>query len=60
VRAYLDGHHLTIPYQVVAGYEIEGEGSADYRELLLTYTVIDHYHDGPTDFCDVIATRDYH
>jgi hypothetical protein len=60
VLAYLDGHTITIPFQVINGYEIEGHGQVVYDELDLHYSVTDRYHDSPTDFCDTEGYRVYH
>jgi hypothetical protein len=57
VTAYVDGHTITIPFQVINGYEIEGDGQLIYDKLDLHYSVTDRYDDSPTDFCDTEGVR---
>jgi len=57
VYAYLDYDRITIPYQVVEGYEIEGTGTTYGSYIKLTYRVKDIYNNSYTDFCDTEATR---
>jgi hypothetical protein len=59
VRANVYSSKITIPYQVVDGYEIEGTGTIYGNELSLFYSVKDLYNTGPTDFCDVDARLIY-
>jgi hypothetical protein len=55
--AYLDYDQITIPYQVVTGYEIEGAGSTHGSYLSLNYRVTDIYNNSYTDFCETEARR---
>jgi hypothetical protein len=57
VVAYVSGSKITIPEQVVDGYEIEGTGWLSGNDLDLTYSVEDHYDHSYTDFCDTHAWR---
>ncbi|MBA4058632.1 MAG: hypothetical protein C0490_28205 [Marivirga sp.] len=57
VYAYLDYDKVTIPYQVVDGYEIEGVGTAYGSYIKLSYRVKDVYSNSYTDFCETEATR---
>lgn len=59
IRAYVDYNQITIPYQVVNGYEIEGVGSVNGGDISLDYSVKDLYQYSATDFCETWATRDY-
>lgn len=59
VRAYVDYNQITIPYQVVNGYEIEGVGSYQGGDITFDYSVKDLYQHSATDFCETWATRDY-
>jgi len=58
-RAYVSYSKITIPYQVVNGYEIEGTGTIYNNDISLTYSIRDIYHTSPTDFCDVDASLMY-
>jgi len=57
VYAYLDYDKVTIPYQVVDGYEIEGVGTVYGSYIKLSYRVKDVYNNSYTDFCETEATR---
>jgi hypothetical protein len=57
VLAMVDYDRITIPYQVVDGYEIEGVGTFYGHYLSLTYRVKDIYSNSYTDFCETEATR---
>ncbi|HYF69806.1 MAG TPA: hypothetical protein VD884_16800 [Ohtaekwangia sp.] len=57
VYAYVDNNYITIPFQIVSGYEIEGHGTFRRNELELYYTVSDIYHHTATDICDSYAVR---
>ncbi len=57
VYAYLDYDRITIPYQVVDGYEIEGVGTTYRGYIRLSYSVKDIYNSSYTDFCETEATR---
>jgi hypothetical protein len=59
VYAYVHGNKITIPFQVVNGYEVEGVGTIHSDSSMdLNYTVKDQYKDSPTDFCDTKAWRE--
>ena len=59
VLAYVEGDRITIPYQKVSGYEIEGVGTVHHGDLHLSYTVVDLYdHHAPTDYCQADAWRE--
>lgn len=58
-RAYISHSRITIPYQVVKGYEIEGSGTIFGNNISLTYSIRDLYHISPTDFCNVEASLIY-
>lgn len=55
VKAYVSYDKLTIPFQVVNGYEIEGTGTIYGSKLKMNYSVKDRYENDPTDFCEVNA-----
>ncbi len=55
VKAHVSYSKITIPYQVVNGYEVEGTGTIYGNNISLTYSVRDIYHTSPTDFCNVDA-----
>ena len=57
VYARVEYDKITIPYQVVDGYEIEGVGNLSGSDLSLNYRVKDLYQNSRTDFCEVWATR---
>ncbi len=59
VFATLNGERITIPYQVVNGYEIEGFGVIYGNEMDLTYSVTDLYDVTPTDFCETVAWLEF-
>src|SRR5687768_2262885 len=52
VYAYVNGDHITIPYQVVDGYAIEGVATYFGNGIDLTYSVKDTYQNTRTDFCE--------
>ncbi len=52
VHAYLQYGKLTIPYQIVDDYEIEGVGTIHGHAISLNYTVRDLYENTITDFCE--------
>jgi hypothetical protein len=58
VKAYLDDDKLTIPLQVVDGYEIEGVGTVHSYDMSLNYRVKDLYNNTRTDFCEVRGERE--
>lgn len=55
VIAYVDYDKITIPLQVVNGFEIEGTGTIYASKLHLSYSVRDKYQNAPTDFCQTDA-----
>lgn len=57
VYAYLDYDKITIPYQLVDGYEIEGVGTTYGTYISLNYRVKDTYNNTVSDFCQTEATR---
>jgi len=57
VYAQVDYNKITIPYQVVDGYEIEGVGTLSGADINLNYRVKDLYNNSRTDFCEVWADR---
>lgn len=58
VKAYIRYDEITIPYQVVNGFEIEGSGTAIGGVVHLDYSVADRYNWGPTDYLDAEAVRE--
>jgi hypothetical protein len=59
VYAYVNRDRITIPYQIVDGYEIEGVGTIySDASMDLDYTVRDQYSNAKTDFCDTKARRE--
>lgn len=59
VYAFLHYSRITIPYQVIDGYEIEGSGTIYGNELELFYTVNDLYSHSPIDYCETVAWLEY-
>lgn len=57
VFAYLDYDRITIPYQIVDGYEVEGTGTVYGSSINLHYRVKDTYTNSYTDFCETDAWR---
>ena len=58
VNAYVHGNQITIPFQTVNGYEVEGVGTIHPDNSIdLNYSVRDRYNNSRTDFCD---TRAWH
>ena len=57
VYAFVNYDRITIPYQVVNGYEIEGAGTFQDYYLNLHYSVRDIYNNSYTDFCETEARR---
>jgi len=55
VYAYVEYDRITIPYQVVNGYEIEGTGRVVNGEIRFNYSVNDLTEYSYTDFCDTRA-----
>jgi len=60
VYANVSGDRLTIPLQIVNGYEISGRGYLYGSELELIYDVVDlESYRLITDYCDAVAWRSY-
>lgn len=59
VYAVLDYDKITIPFQIVDGYEIEGVGTVYGNELNFNYSVRDRRSNTRKDFCETIARFDY-
>ncbi len=58
VVASVSYSNITIPWQVVKGYEIEGSGTIhSSREITFNYRVRDRYSGTPTDFCSTTFWR---
>ncbi len=55
VYANVKGDRITIPYQVVNGYEIEGAGNVYGSTIDFTYSVYDRYGNSHKDFCETHA-----
>jgi hypothetical protein len=55
VKAYVSYDHITIPFQIVSGFEFEGTGTIHGHALDLNYSVYDLYQGGPVDFLDADA-----
>jgi len=56
VSAYVHGSQITIPFQTVNGYEVEGVGTIHSDNSIdLNYTVHDRYNNTRTDFCHTKA-----
>ena len=57
VYAYLDYDRITIPFQIVDGYEVEGAGTIYGSSLSLHYRVKDTFTNSYSDFCETEAWR---
>ena len=57
VYAYLDYDRITIPFQIVDGYEVEGAGTVYGSSLSMHYRVKDTYTNSYSDFCETDAWR---
>jgi hypothetical protein len=55
VYANISNGKITIPRQVVDGYEIEGVGTVYGDEIEFSYSVKDVYSGSRTDFCEATA-----
>lgn len=55
-RVSYDG--ITIPFQVIDGYEIEGAGTIYDEQIELNYYVRDRYENTIKDFCESTLWRD--
>lgn len=49
---------ITIPFQVIDGYEIEGAGTIYSDQISLNYSVRDRYENTIRDFCEATLWRD--
>jgi hypothetical protein len=58
VKAYVSYDRITIPYQIVSGFEFEGSGTIHGRAIDLHYSVYDLYRGGPVDFLQADIWRD--
>ena len=53
VYANVNGSRLSIPWQTVNGYELQGSGYVEGRKLVINYKIRDTYTNGAAwDFCD--------
>jgi hypothetical protein len=59
VRAVINHDKLTIPRQVVNGYEVEGVGTVYAASISLSYRVKDLYSNSRTDFLEATAYKYY-
>lgn len=57
IHAYLSDNKITIPFQVVDDYEIEGVGTLHGMDISLNYTVRDIYNNTRTNFCETWGDR---
>ncbi len=57
VFAYLDYDRITIPFQIVDGYEVEGAGTVYGSSLSMHYRVKDTFTNSYSDFCETDAWR---
>ena len=57
VYAYLDYDRITIPFQIVDGYEVEGAGTLYGSSLSMHYRVKDTFTNSYSDFCETDAWR---
>jgi hypothetical protein len=53
VNAHVNGNQLYIPWQVVDGYELQGDGYVEGSKIVINYKVRDTYTQGSAwDFCN--------
>lgn len=57
VKAYVRHDGITIPYQVIDGFEFEGSGTVRGGTVYLYYNVTDRYNWGPTDYLEAEGWR---
>ena len=57
IYAFLDYDRITIPFQVVDGFEVEGTGVVYGSSITLQYRVKDTYSASYSDFCNVEAWK---
>jgi len=58
VYATVYGDMITIPFQVIDGYEVEGAGTIYSDQISLNYYVRDRYENTIKDFCEATLWRD--
>jgi hypothetical protein len=49
---------ITIPFQIIDGYEIEGAGTIYHDQISLNYYVRDRYENTRRDFCEATLWND--
>jgi hypothetical protein len=59
VRATYSYDRITIPWQTVNGFEVEGTGTVYGSRIVFTYRVEDLYSNSRADYLDATAYRDY-
>jgi hypothetical protein len=59
VYAILNYDRITIPFQVVDGYEIDGTGTVYGSKINLDYRVKDRVNNARTDYCQTTARFSY-
>jgi hypothetical protein len=58
VSATVNGNQLYIPWQVVDGYELQGDGYVEGSKIVINYKVRDTYVSGSAwDFCSATGWR---
>jgi hypothetical protein len=57
IYAFLDYDRITIPFQVVDGFEVEGTGVVYDGYVTLQYRVKDTFSNSYSDFCNVEAWK---
>ena len=57
IYAFLDYDRITIPFQVVDGFEVEGTGVFYGGSITLRYRIKDTYTNSFSDFCSVEAWK---
>jgi hypothetical protein len=55
VYADLDDDYISIPFQIVDGYEIEGSGYLYHGDLHLNYKVRDRYENAYPEYFETVA-----
>lgn len=58
IYATVSYNAITIPYQIIDGYEIEGVGTIYDDQISLNYYVRDRYEGTVKDFCEATLWRD--
>jgi hypothetical protein len=59
VYAYFNDNKITIPYQVIDGFEVEGTGTLFNSDFSISYRVKDRYNNYPSDFGDMYGSNGY-